>query len=64
MRCRGVDEELRILGKKLEGNAIGKFWIITMSSKVECSWENYSPRENCLFLQEYITKAALLGMKV
>ena len=64
-RCWPIDEELGFLAKKFEGKKINTFWI-ALEEVVEsdCSWGNFSPEENCQYLQEYISKAGKLGMKM
>ena len=67
-RCWPIDEELRFLATKFEGKKIDRFWValeeVEEVKETGCSWMNFSPEENCQYLQEYIGKAGKMGMKM
>ena len=64
-RCWPIDEELRFLAKSFDGKRIDRFWVgLEDAEGTGCSWMNFSPEENCQYLQEYISKAGKMGMKM
>ena len=64
-RCWPIDEELRFLVKSFEGKKIDRFWLaLEEVRETDCLWGNFSPEENCQYLQEYISKAGKMGMKI
>lgn len=58
VRCRGVEEELAFLVENLKIGTIDKFWVVLEKDAPTCTWKNYSPEQNCQYLQNLITKAA------
>ena len=65
-RCWPIDEELEFLATSFEGKNIDRFWVglEEVVKKAGCSWGDFSPEENCQYLQEYISKAGKMGMKI
>lgn len=59
-----MDEEFAFLLKSLKDRNIDRLWVAFEDlDEEECAWENYTPKENCLYLQEYIAKAGKFGIR-
>ena len=63
-RCRPIDEELKLLQGWFAGAKFERIWFVLEEVTSECSWENYTPEDNCKYLQEYLAKSKELGMNI
>ena len=51
--------------QSFEGKKIDRFWVaLEEIEETGCSWRNFSPDEDFQYLQEYISKAGKMGMKM